>query len=131
MELFWKAAAGVLIAVILGLVLGKQEKDISVMLSMAVCAMVAVIALNYLEPVLDLLRRLETLGNLGGEMLTVLLKALGIALVAEIAGMVCNDSGNGALGRTLQILGTAAVLWLSIPIFEAFLNLIQEILGEL
>lgn len=131
MELFWKAAAGVLMAVILGLVLGKQEKDISLMLSIAVCAMAAIIALSYLEPVLDMLRQMEKLGSLGGDMLSVLLKAVGIGLVAEIAGMVCADAGNAALGKTMQMLGTAAVLWLSIPIFNAFLMLIQQILGEI
>ena len=131
MDLFWKAAAGILIAVILGLILGKQEQDIGLMLSMAVCAMAVIITLHYLEPVLDMLRQLETLGDLGGDMLSVLLKAVGIGLVAEIAGMICADAGNTALGKAMQILGSAAVLWLSIPIVNAFLTLIQEILGEI
>ena len=130
MELFWKCVAGVLIAAILGPVLGQQEKGISVMLSVAVCAMGAVILLSYLEPVLDLLRQLESLGDLGGEMLTILLKAMGIALVAELAGLICTDAGSGALGKTIQMLASAVILWLSIPVFQAFLSLIRQILGE-
>ena len=131
MEIFWKAAAAVLIAVVLGLALGKQEKDISVLLTMAVCCMAAVITISYLEPVLDFLRELEAMGDLQGDMLGILLKAVGIGLVAEIAGMVCTDAGNGSLGKTLQMLGSAAILYLSIPIFNALLKLIQDILGEL
>lgn len=127
---FWKAAAGVLLAVVLGLALGKQEKDISVLLTMAVCCMVSMIAIAYLEPVLDFLRQLEVLGDLQGDMLGILLKALGIGLVAEIAGMVCNDAGNASLGKTIQMLGGAVILWLSIPIFKALLELIEQILGE-
>lgn len=130
MELFWKCVAGVLIAAILGPVFGQQEKGISVMLSVAVCAMGAVILLSYLEPVLDLLRQLESLGDLGGEMLTILLKAMGIALVAELAGLICTDAGSGALGKTIQMLASAVILWLSIPVFQAFLALIRQILGE-
>ena len=38
MSLFWKAAAAVLLAVVLGLSLGKQ-KDIGVLLTMAVCCL--------------------------------------------------------------------------------------------
>ena len=87
MSLFWKAAAAVLLAVVLGLSLGKQ-KDIGVLLTMAVCCMVAMIAISYLEPVLDFLRELETLGDLQGDMLGILLKAVGIGLVSEIAGLV-------------------------------------------
>ena len=59
MGIFWKAAAAALIAVILGLSLGKQEKDIGAILSMAVCCMVMVSALVYLEPVLEFLRKQE------------------------------------------------------------------------
>ena len=127
MSLFWKAAAAVLLAVVLGLSLGKQ-KDIGVLLTMAVCCMVAMIAISYLEPVLDFLRELETLGDLQGDMLGILLKAVGIGLVSEIAGLVCTDAGNGSLGKTLQMLGSAVILYLSLPIFTAMLELIREML---
>ena len=122
--------AWVLLAVVLGLSLGKQ-KDIGVLLTMAVCCMVAMIAISYLEPVLDFLRELETLGDLQGDMLGILLKAVGIGLVSEIAGLVCTDAGNGSLGKTLQMLGSAVILYLSLPIFTAMLELIREILREL
>ena len=124
------SAAAVLLAVVLGLSLGKQ-KDIGVLLTMAVCCMVAMIAISYLEPVLDFLRELETLGDLQGDMLGILLKAVGIGLVSEIAGLVCTDAGNGSLGKTLQMLGSAVILYLSLPIFTAMLELIREILREL
>lgn len=124
-------AAAILVTVVLGLAVGKQEKDITVLLTMAACCMAGVAAVNYLEPVLDLLWELESLGQLQGGMLGILLKAVGITLVAEIAGMICTDAGNGSLAKTLQMLGSAVILYLSIPIFQAFLTLIREILGEL
>lgn len=131
MDTFWKAAASVLLAVVLVPAVAKTEKDISVLLTMAVCCLVAAAALSYLEPVLDLLWELKALGDLSGEMLEILMKAVGIGLVAEIAGMICADAGNGSLGKTLQILASAAILYLSIPLFQAFLTLVQEILNQL
>lgn len=131
MDTFWKAAAAVLLAVILVPAVANTEKDISVLLTMAVCCLVAAAAFSYLEPVLDLLWELKALGDLSGEMLGILMKAVGIGLVAEIAGMICADAGNGSLGKTLQILASAAILYLSIPLFQAFLTLVQEILGQL
>lgn len=130
MGIFWKAAAAALITVVLGLALGKQEKDISTMLTMAVCCMVTVAAVTYLEPVLDFLRELESIGDLQGDFLGILLKSLGIGLVAEIAGMVCTDAGNGSLGKTVQMLGGAVILYLSLPVFRSLLELIRKILGE-
>ena len=76
---------------------------------MAVCCMGAMIAISYLEPVLDFPRELETLGDLQVDMLGILLKAVGIGLVSEIAGLVCTDAGNGSLGKTLQMLGSAVI----------------------
>ena len=131
MALYWKAAAGVLLAVILGIVLGKKEKDLSVMLSMAVCAMGAMIALSFLEPVIEFLDQLAQLGDLQGNMLGILLKAMGIGLVTEITGLICSDAGNASLGKTIQMLGSAVILWLSLPVFNALLDIIQQILGDI
>lgn len=131
MAIFWKAAAAALITVILGLALGKQEKDIGVILSIAVCCMITVSALVYLEPVLEFLRELEGLGNLQGDFLGILLKVFGIGLVAEIASTVCADAGNSSLGKTLYSLGSAVILYLSLPVFREMLNLLRWILEEI
>lgn len=129
MTMFWKATAGILITLLLGLSLKKD--DIGILLTLAVCSMVMGIVLSYLEPVLDLLRELETWCNLQTDMLSILLKALGIALTAEIAGSVCTDAGNTALAKSMQMLGNITILYLSLPVFRMLLQLIRQILGEI
>lgn len=131
MENLWKVTMLILLSLILTSVIGKQEKDLALVLSMIVCCMGAMTIVSYLEPVLDLLRELEDLARLQDGFLGILLKAAGIALVTELAGVVCSDGGNGSLGKTLQIIGSSAVLYLSVPIFRSLLRLIQEILGQL
>lgn len=131
MTVFWKAAAGILIAVVLVLAVGKQEKDLALMLTMAVCVMAVLVALSFLEPVISFLYRLEELGDLQSGVLAALLKIVGIGLVTEIAEMICQDSGNASLARGMQLLGSAVILFLSLPVLETFLDLIQQILGEL
>lgn len=131
MELFLQASAAALLGVILCLMLSKQGKATGLLLSIAVCCMLCLIALNYLDPVMDFLNRLEQIGGLDGNMVTVLLKAAGIGFLSEIAGLVCADAGNSSLGKGLQILGSAVILWLSIPLFQGLLELIQQILGEI
>ena len=129
MELYFKGAAGILLAAVLGLALQKQEKDLSAALTAAVIAMAAVLMLRLLEPVLELLRQLEQVGNLRSDALELLLKAAGIGLTAEVAGLVCADAGNAALARMLRLLGTAAILCLSVPMFTALLECITEMVG--
>ena len=129
MALYLKCAGAALVGVVLVLTLGRKEMGL--VLSAAVCAMIALAAAQYLEPVLDLLRRLEELGGLDGGMIAILLKCVGIGLITEIAGMVCTDSGNASLAKALQLLGTAVVLWMAVPLFDGLLTLIQEILEGL
>lgn len=129
MELFLKCAGGVLVAVVLILTLGR--KDLGLLLSMAVCAMTAMAAAELLEPVTALVDTLESLGGLDGGSVAILFKAVGVGLITDIAAMVCTDSGNASMAKAVGLLGTAAVLWLSLPLFEALLSLIQEILEGL
>ena len=129
MELYFKGAAVILLAAVLGLALQKQEKDLSAVLTAAVIAMAAVLMLRLLEPVTELLRQLEQVGNLRSDALELLLKAAGIGLTAEVAGLVCADAGNAALAKMLRLLGTAAILCLSVPMFTALLECITEMVG--
>ena len=131
MDLFFQASAAVLVASVLGLTLAPKGKEFTVVLTIAVCCMVVLVCMTFLEPVLDLLCQLEALGQLNGQMVTILFKIVGIGLVGEIAAMVCADAGNASLGKGLQMLGCTVILWLSIPVFQALLDLIQEILGDL
>ena len=131
MALYWKAAAGILITVVLVLAVGKQEKDIALLLTMMACVMTSVAAYSFCEPILEFLSRIEQLGDLQSGILGTLLKITGIGLVSEMAAMICQDSGNGSLAKTMQLLGSTVILSLSIPIMETLLELIQTILGDL
>lgn len=129
MDLFIRAASAILLTVILFLILGKQGRETGALLVIVVCCMVTGIALRYLEPVWEFLKRLEALGNLNGEMVGTLFKVVGIGMLSEITAMVCADAGSASLGKALQLLSSAVILWLCIPIFTALMDLIQEILG--
>ena len=101
------------------------------MLTIGVCCMVIIGVVSFLKPVLDLLHQLETLGNLNSQMVQILFKVVGISLISEIAAMICSDAGNASMGKALQMLGSAVILWLSIPVFQTLLELIQQIIGGL
>ena len=129
MELYWKALALILVAVLLELAVKKQEKDYGVLLTVAVIAMVSGAVFQLLKPVEGLLRQLRQVGNLDPENLVLLLKAVGLGLSAEICSLVCSDAGNEALGRMIRFLGTAAILRLSVPLFTALLSCVTEMVG--
>jgi stage III sporulation protein AD len=130
MEHFFQAAAAVMAAVVLWIMLSKQGKEYALLLSIGACALIMILMFRFLEPVLDQLKQLEALGNLQPEWLNVMLKAVGIGIVVEMGSLICTDAGNAALGKTLQFLGTGAILWLSIPLVDSLIKLLQQILGD-
>ena len=131
MELFFKAAALILVTVVLSLFLEKLEKDTAVLMSIAACCVAGTAAFHDLEPVFTFLSNLSSVGNLQDGILDTLLKVAGITLVSEITGTICTDSGNGSLGKMLQLLGSGVILYLSLPIFQLLLDLLTEVMGEL
>ena len=129
MDSYWQWIAGVMLTIILGITLSKQGKDISLVLTMVVCCMVLLATTAYLQPVMEFVQRLEAISNLDSGYSRILLKALGIGLTTEIAILICNDSGNSALGKSLQIAATVLVIWISLPLMESLLDLIERIMG--
>ncbi len=131
MSTFLQVTAGVLLTAVLGIVLSKQNKDIAVVLTVAVCCMVLGAALSFFKPVLDFVGTLQSLGQLDTELVQILLKAVGIGIVSEVASTICTDSGNSALGKTVQMVATAVILWLSLPLMQALLDMVESILGDI
>ena len=130
MGAFWQVLGGVLIALVLTLVLHQQGKDLSLILSIAVCCMVIMAAAAYLEPVVAFVRQLQAVAKLDSEMMRIMLKAVGIGLIAEIASLICTDAGNGALGKAVQLLAAAVILWLALPMMQALLAMVQQMVGD-
>ena len=130
MDRFVQVLAGVLLAVILGIALNKQGKDMTLVLTVAVCCMVLTVVLSFLEPVVDFVEQLRVLGRLDSDMVRIMIKAVGISLVGEISALICADAGNAAMGKAVQMLTAAAVLWLALPLMQGLLDLVQRMLGE-
>lgn len=131
MSEYLKIIAAVLITVVLGLLLTKQGKDFSVLLSIAGVILVMLGAAAFLSPVLDFIGELASIGKFDSELLNTVLKSVGIGLIAELVCLICADSGQSALGKTVHIFSGAAILWLSLPLFEQLLELLKNVLGAL
>ncbi len=101
----------------------------AVMLSIACGLGALLLVFSLLEPLMDLMVRLRVLGDLNKEYVKILFKSAGICLLLEFACGVCQDAGQAALGKTLRICGSACLIYLAIPLMEAVVELLQELLG--
>lgn len=130
MDIFIKASALALIVSVLYQIVSGRNKEIALLMVVLGCAMILLVAISYMEPVFAFILKLQSYGNLNSEMLEILLKSVGIGLLAEISVLVCNDMGNSSMGKALQLLATAVILWLALPMLNSLLDLIGKIMGE-
>ena len=131
MSIFLKAAAGVLAAVTVWLCISKYNKDVSVIVTMAVCAMVLVCARTFIQPIIVFLEKLQATGNLDRDLISAIFKVVGISVIGELCMLVCKDAGNESMGKSLLFLSATVAIWISIPVFEKLLSLLDEILGSI
>jgi hypothetical protein len=64
-------------------------------------------------------------------MIEILWKTVGVGVLTEIAGLICKDFGNGTMDKMIQLVGSAAILWLTIPLFQKFMDLIENVLERM
>ena len=131
MDAFWKAAAIVILTIILGITIEKSQKDIAIVLIITACCVVIMVSLRYLSEVISFLWELTADTGISNPFLNTILKIAGVALMTEFTGFISSDAGNSSLAKVMQLLGTSVILFLSIPLFEAFFSMIQEILRNL
>lgn len=129
MTVFVQAVGLALMGVILVLLIGRQSRDLSILLSLGICAGLLIAAAGYLGELVSFLTELRILGGLDQEFLSILLKCTGIGYLSEIAALICADAGENAMARALQILANAAVLFLSLPLMRQMLELLEEVLS--
>ena len=120
-------SAAAVFAAVCGLLLKKTNKETALLFSVGV----SVVLFIYLIPQAE--RLIEWTEALHGdealtEIISVMLKALGIVLTAQVAGHICKDAGENALALGVDFAGKLAVLLLLLPVLQQLLDLIREIL---
>ena len=128
MDIYLKVTGAVLIAVILCIMLAKYGKDYAILLSLAVCALVFMAAGSFLYPIFSFFSRLVQLGGLDSDFLNLLLKISGIAMITQIACLICADAGNKSMEKVLQILSSIVIIWIALPLLDEMLQAIESLL---
>ena len=99
MDVLFKCIGLAFISVILGLSIDKKE--FGLILVIMTCTGVGFVVFAKIQPILDLISEITNIGNICDDVLAVLIKAAGIALISDFAGAVCSDCGNGSIGKIL------------------------------
>lgn len=57
----------------------------------------------------------------------ILIKAVGVCILAEMAGSVCKDSGNSSMAVCIDVCAKVIILALALPLIGYLVNIIQDL----
>jgi stage III sporulation protein AD len=111
----------VLCVVLLNSILNTHAKEYALILMLCVSVGILIYLSGYVSTLLDFIRQLlEYTSN--SDIYAILLKALGICVVTNIAMDVCKDSHQNTLCGVVLLVGKVAILLIAIPLLQEIFN---------
>lgn len=128
MEDMLKIAAVAIISAICAVVVKKNVQELGMVLALLAGALILTFAFSTADGIRRVMDDLTELAGLSEGVLTPVIKTVGIAIITKISAEVCRDAKEGGLAAFVEIAGTATALFVALPLLEAVLDLISELM---
>ncbi len=123
-----KIAGIVLITLILVIFLKDVKKEFAIIITIAaVILLFSIVAADFFEVV----KRLSDLSSRVKNMQTyinLMIKILGISLLAQFLSDLCRDTGENALANQTEIVSKISILIMTLPLFETVITIVTGLL---
>ncbi|GAB6138820.1 stage III sporulation protein AD [Halanaerobaculum tunisiense] len=117
-----------LVGVILALVLKQYKPELALQLSLVVGLIIFIFMLNKIIVIIDTLRELATKAQIDQIYLNTILKAIGIAYIAEFGAQISRDADEGIIASKIEFAGKVLIMILGLPIMMAVLESVLQLL---
>lgn len=128
MEQVIEVAGVCVVAALLALVVKRGAPESALLLTVVAAAAVLLSLGQALKEVTAFLAELGRRSGMEEALFLPLYKTVGIALVVKVGGNLCRDAGESALAATVEAAGTVCALVVSLPLLQAVLTLLGEML---
>ncbi|MBO2527052.1 MAG: stage III sporulation protein AD [Clostridiales bacterium] len=118
-----------IVTVLLTAMLKKNSHELALLLTLAACVLIGLLLVQLAEPVIEFLAKLRNIAGLDKTLTEPMLKTIGIGLITQIGATVCSDAGENAVARLIEVCGGILALYISLPLMEAVLSLIDTMSG--
>lgn len=110
------------------LTIRRQTPELALVLALVTGGLILSASRTALGQAMDLLERLASVAGLSEELLTPLLKTIGISILTKLSAQLCQDGGMGSVAVFLELAGSLAALAVALPLLEAVLALLEVLL---
>lgn len=123
MEIFQIVAIG-LVATILSVLIKNEKPEISMYISLVAGIIIFLFIITRLQSVIEILSQLVNKINIDSIYLSIILKIVGIAYIAEFGAQVCKDAGEGVMASKIEFAGKILIMVMAVPILVSLMDLI-------
>lgn len=123
MDIFSLAGAAIICAV-LCVIVRQYRPEAALGVSIAGGVFLLGAAAIMISPCVQALKELSARAGLEESFAAVLLKALAVCCITQLAADICRDAGESALAAKLEIAGRAAVAVISLPVFMSLADIV-------
>ena len=123
-----QAVALAVIGAVCATVIKKQTPDMALVLTLCAVALVLSLAIQVITPVRTLLDTLADRAGLSAAVLGPVIRTVGVALLTRVTAELCRDAGERGIASAVEVAGGACALVICLPLFEAVVQLILELL---
>ncbi len=121
-------AALAVAAAVLAVMLRQYRPEYSIVLSVAAGVLLLMFILSAAVPVIDKINEIADKSAAVSEYGGVLIKALGICLISQLACDACMDAGETSLASKAELAGKIAMVLVALPLFDDILDVVIKLL---
>lgn len=127
MEIFQVVGIG-LTGAVLAVYVKESNREIAVLISLTTGLVLFIYALSKVGAVISVLSELAARANINMFYLTIVLKIMGIAYIAEFGAQICRDAGEGSTATKIEFAAKILVMVLALPIIMALMESVLRLL---
>ena len=117
-----------LVGALIAVILKQYCSEHSMAVTIAVCAGVMTFFVLLFDDTAAEIRDVFEMAGIAESYISIIFKTLAICCITHITAELCRDSGEGAIASAAELWGRGAVLVLGLPVFRAFLQLIEKLI---
>ena len=117
-----------IIALVIVVILKQYKPEYAIYVSIIAGILILFMAVEKLSGIINLLQAISDKTYINKEVLGIILKITGIAIITEFAVSICADAGEKAIATKIEMGSKVIIIAMSIPIISSLLELIIEIL---
>lgn len=117
------------VAVVVAVLFRQYRPEYGVLISLITGILLLGLVVKGLTPAIEQISNLAEKVGMYGDYTDVLVKSLGICFLTQIACDTCKDAGESAIASKVELAGKAAVVILTLPLFQKLLSIALDLIS--